>query len=197
MHEFFTLEADTNIRQVVSALGEDEIQARIAAGDLIAIETKYHKKCSTALHNRYCGHLREEKRKVAEMFDNEERMSDRSEHKRPPRPRLERVIRQRIVHRRVDLNRSQREIRRGRCRLPSTAQKGPFTVAAVDNLDYNASSNTATPAFQVNGISLFQNVHGARPAARREEASCEYSAHLGRSPSSAGSVNCSAIYGAK
>ena len=44
---------------------------------------------------------------------------------------------------------------------PVQLRKGLFTVAAVDNLDYNPSSNTATSAFHGKGISLFQNVHGA------------------------------------
>ena len=76
LHDFLTLEADTNVRQMVTALGEDEIQARIAGGDLIAIDAKYHKNCLTALYNRYRGHVREQKRKDVEIFDNNERMSE-------------------------------------------------------------------------------------------------------------------------
>lgn len=39
---------------------------------------------------------------------------------------------------------------------PSQLQKGLFTVGAMDNIDHNPSSNTATGSFHGTGISLFQ-----------------------------------------
>ena len=39
---------------------------------------------------------------------------------------------------------------------PSQLHHGPFTIGALDNLDYNPSSTTTTESFHGTGISLFQ-----------------------------------------
>ena len=45
LHQFKTLEADKTLRQM------KELMARIEGGDLVALETKYHLECLTALRN--------------------------------------------------------------------------------------------------------------------------------------------------
>ncbi len=59
LHEFRTLGADDNIRQMATELQERELMARMEGGDLIAIEAKYHLECLTALRNRYRSQMRQ------------------------------------------------------------------------------------------------------------------------------------------
>lgn len=49
LHSFSTLEADENVRSIATELKKFDLLAKISHGDLIAIEAKYHNKCSTAL----------------------------------------------------------------------------------------------------------------------------------------------------
>jgi len=58
LQEFRTLGADANVRLMVADLNDTAIEARIAAGDLIAIEAKYHLKCLVNLRNRHRALLR-------------------------------------------------------------------------------------------------------------------------------------------
>jgi len=44
---FSTIEADRNLRRIVTDLQDFELLAKISGGDLIAIEAKYHMKCLT------------------------------------------------------------------------------------------------------------------------------------------------------
>lgn len=53
---------------------------------------------------------------------------------------------------------------------PLILRKGLFTTAAVDNIDYNPSSNTAHDAFHGTGISLFQNRKDQSDGIKRERA---------------------------
>ncbi|KAG0714919.1 hypothetical protein GWK47_013185 [Chionoecetes opilio] len=54
MHEFRTLGADDNVRFMASDLQETELMDRIeGAGDLIALEAKYHLACLVGLRNRH------------------------------------------------------------------------------------------------------------------------------------------------
>ena len=50
---------------------------------------------------------------------------------------------------------------------PACLRKGLFTVAALDNLDHNPSSTTATTSFHGTGISLFQLPTKNKPGERR------------------------------
>ena len=47
LHSFSTIEADRNLRRIVTDLQDFELLAKISGGDLIAIEAKYHMKCLT------------------------------------------------------------------------------------------------------------------------------------------------------
>src|SRR6266536_4085321 len=58
LHDFCTFEADSNVRRMVNELNDRTLQARIAAGDRMAIEAKYHLKCLVKLRNRYRSYLR-------------------------------------------------------------------------------------------------------------------------------------------
>lgn len=53
LHEFRTLGADENIRQMATQLQETKLMAGTEGGDLIALEAKYHLECLTALRNRH------------------------------------------------------------------------------------------------------------------------------------------------
>lgn len=58
LHSFCTFDADSNVRTMVTELQDTELLSRMASGDLIAIEAKYHLKCLTSLRNRYRAHVR-------------------------------------------------------------------------------------------------------------------------------------------
>ena len=53
LHNFTTLEADRNLRQIATQLGDFELLSRISGGDLVAIEAKYHLNCLTSFRNKY------------------------------------------------------------------------------------------------------------------------------------------------
>lgn len=58
LHEVTTLEVDKNVRMIATELQDLDLLAKIAEGDMIAIEAKYHLKCMVSLRNRYRSHLR-------------------------------------------------------------------------------------------------------------------------------------------
>ena len=45
LHEVMTLEVDEKVRQMATDLQDSALLKRLAGGDVIAIEAKYHKKC--------------------------------------------------------------------------------------------------------------------------------------------------------
>ena len=53
LHQIFTLDADSNVRTMVTELNDAQLLARIVGGDLIAMEVKYHLKCMVNLRNRF------------------------------------------------------------------------------------------------------------------------------------------------
>ena len=70
LHSFSTIEADRNLRRIVTDLQDFELLAKISGGDLIAIEAKYHMKCLTNLRNKHRSFQR--KMESAELLDAEE-----------------------------------------------------------------------------------------------------------------------------
>ena len=70
LHSFSTMEADRNLRRIVTDLQDFELLAKISGGDLIAIEAKYHMNCLTNLRNMHRSFQR--KMKSAELLDAEE-----------------------------------------------------------------------------------------------------------------------------
>ena len=67
LHEVSTLQADKNIREMITELNDTKLMTRIVAGDLIALEAKYHLPCLVSLRNRYRSHTR-----VAQMLDTDD-----------------------------------------------------------------------------------------------------------------------------
>ena len=61
LHNFTTIEADRNLRQIVNDLQDFELLAKISGGDLIAIKAKYHMKCLTNLRNKHRSFRRKSK----------------------------------------------------------------------------------------------------------------------------------------
>jgi len=53
LHECMTLEADKNIREMATDLQDTAILARIAGGDIVAIDGMYHLNCLTEFRNRH------------------------------------------------------------------------------------------------------------------------------------------------
>ena len=53
------------------------------------------------------------------------------------------------------------------CVAPACLRKGIFTIGALDNLDYNPSSTTATLSFHGTGISMFQLPTESNPGEER------------------------------
>ena len=70
LHGFSTIEADRNLRRIVTDLQDFELLAKMSGGDLIAIDGKYHMKCLTNLRNKHRSHQR--KKKSAETLEAEE-----------------------------------------------------------------------------------------------------------------------------
>ena len=52
LHSASTIEIDKNVRESAILLNDRKIIAKLVAGDLIAIEAKYHAKCLVAFYNR-------------------------------------------------------------------------------------------------------------------------------------------------
>lgn len=52
LHAASTLEVDRKVRECALILNESKLIAKLSAGDLIAIEAKYHSKCLVGLYNR-------------------------------------------------------------------------------------------------------------------------------------------------
>ena len=69
LHNFSTFDADAGVRAMVTDLQDSELLSRMATGDLIAIEAKYHRKCFVSLRNRHRAHIR--KRNAKEENFNE------------------------------------------------------------------------------------------------------------------------------
>jgi len=53
LYAFATFEADTNVRSMVTELQDTQLLSKIAAGDLIAIEAKYHLLCLVKMSLRH------------------------------------------------------------------------------------------------------------------------------------------------
>ena len=70
LHSFSTIEADRNLRRIVTDLQDFELLAKISGGDLIAIEAKSHMNCLTNLRNMHRSF--QSKMKRAELLDAEE-----------------------------------------------------------------------------------------------------------------------------
>ena len=51
-HQAATLELDKHVRKAAEFLEDTTLLAQLSAGDMVAREAKYHKKCLTSLYNR-------------------------------------------------------------------------------------------------------------------------------------------------
>ena len=60
LHRFSTKEADRRLRLMVTELQETELHARIAGGDLTAIDAMHQKNCLTNMNNKYRAYKRKE-----------------------------------------------------------------------------------------------------------------------------------------
>ena len=76
LHEFRTLVADTNIRNMATVLEEAALLAKIE-GDLIALEAKHHLACLTKLRNRHRT-LTREKQEAASIHCEEKKKQARA-----------------------------------------------------------------------------------------------------------------------
>ena len=52
LHTASTFEVDQKVRKCAVALKDSKLLAKLSAGDMIAIEAKYHAKCLIDLYNR-------------------------------------------------------------------------------------------------------------------------------------------------
>lgn len=62
LHEFMTLEADKNVRNMAADLQDTAVLARIAGGDVVAIDGMYHLSCLTEFRNRHRSLVRKRKK---------------------------------------------------------------------------------------------------------------------------------------
>uniref|UniRef100_UPI00358FEB60 uncharacterized protein isoform X2 n=1 Tax=Myxine glutinosa TaxID=7769 RepID=UPI00358FEB60 len=61
LHEAATFHLDKQVRTCAELLQDTELLARLSAGDMIALESKYHNKCLVGLYNRVRKHKTQEK----------------------------------------------------------------------------------------------------------------------------------------
>ena len=52
VHEVPTFQMDRKVRDGATILEDTELLGRLRAGDMVAQDAKYHKKCLSVLHNR-------------------------------------------------------------------------------------------------------------------------------------------------
>ena len=52
LHSVSTMDMDNRIRQIALDLQEESLLAKLSAGDMVALEAKYHKSCLTSICNR-------------------------------------------------------------------------------------------------------------------------------------------------
>ncbi len=57
LHEFTTLSADKSIKSMASEMNDTDMLVKLADGDLVAIEAKYHLSCLTKYRNQYRGYV--------------------------------------------------------------------------------------------------------------------------------------------
>ena len=76
LHQILTIDADLNVRTMITELQDTQLLARIDGGDLIAKEMKYHLKCLTTLRNRYRSHVRNLNQEEEKIIKDEERMNE-------------------------------------------------------------------------------------------------------------------------
>lgn len=63
LHEFMTMDADQNIRRMVTDLQDTAVLSRIAAGDVVAVDGMYHLNYLTEFRNRHHTFLRAERKR--------------------------------------------------------------------------------------------------------------------------------------
>ena len=59
LHEFRTLDADSNVRTMARDLQDTALLTKIDGGDLTALEAKYHLACLTGIRNKHRSFLRQ------------------------------------------------------------------------------------------------------------------------------------------
>ena len=69
LHEFRTLEADQNIRQMAVDLEDTQLIVRMEGGDVIALEAKCYLQCLTALRNRCRSLVQQNQQLCGENFE--------------------------------------------------------------------------------------------------------------------------------
>ena len=60
LHEVSTFQVDFRVRKCAHELQDEDLLAKLSAGDLIALEAKYHTRCLTNLYNRARGMVPQE-----------------------------------------------------------------------------------------------------------------------------------------
>lgn len=58
LHQVLTLEVDKDVREMAIQMQDSQLIAKLAAGDMVAIEAKYHSKCMLAFKRKYTAHVR-------------------------------------------------------------------------------------------------------------------------------------------
>lgn len=58
LHQVLTLEVDRDVRQMAVQMQDSQLIAKLAAGDMVAIEAKYHSKCMLAFKRKYTAYVR-------------------------------------------------------------------------------------------------------------------------------------------
>ena len=62
LHEYSTFSSGNTLKNMALEMQDTTLTAKLSAGDVIAIEAKYHLQCLTAYRNKYRSFLRQHKR---------------------------------------------------------------------------------------------------------------------------------------
>lgn len=67
LHQCRTLEIHKRVKKFATVLGDSKLLAKLSEGDMVAIESKYHKHCLIKFYNHHRDHMRSLNSKTAEL----------------------------------------------------------------------------------------------------------------------------------
>ena len=58
LHDFTTFNADVSVNVMATQMSDTNLLGKLAGGDLVVLEAKYHFTCLTKYHKQYRSHIR-------------------------------------------------------------------------------------------------------------------------------------------
>ena len=175
-----TFKLDRKVRDAANQLCDEMLLAKLSEGDMIAIEALYHKSCLSALYNRVRDLQTTKPKADSENAIIEGMVLRHSAALETPFPLFIGLLLHAKTRKKGLLNTLaqkglsfsykrvqdvQLNVTKELCKkysedsfvCPPSLKEGVCTTAAVDNIDHNLSSTTATKSFHGTSISVFQH----------------------------------------